>query len=339
MQEGSIQRLVTIFPGALGDLLLVLPTLRRLRQRSAAARVTLVVPEPLRELARATRVADHVASLDAASSVWLFGGSTLPPWLADRPAVWAWLGADDAAFRQRLASVADSVHLLSVVRDPGRVHVAMGYARAAGVGGARDTLAADARLEPPDSVEARSLTASLERPILAIHRGAGARAKRWAPEAFAALAAAWRRTHGDVVELLGPAEADDEPVAGAVPARDWRLPDVAALLRLVDAYVGNDSGVSHLAGAVGARGAVVFTTTDPRRWRPLSHALAAVRGRATDRYPAPPPARVWRALAPADSLTSSDPASSVPRIARLTQAAPTTSRNNRRPLRAARRRS
>jgi hypothetical protein len=263
----------------------------------------------------------------------------MPPWLADRPAVWAWLGAEDAALRRRLASVADSVQLLSVARGPGDVHAAIAYAHAAGVGGTRGQLSAEARLEPLGSVVARSVTARLVRPILAIHRGAGARAKRWAPDGFAAVAAAWRRTHGDVVELLGPAEAEDEPLAGTVPVRDWRLSDVVALLGLVDAYVGNDSGVSHLAGAVGGRGAVVFTTTDPRRWRPLSPALVAVRGRATDRDPAPPPAGVLRALARAVSLTSSDPASSVPRIARLTQAAPTTSRNSRRPLRAARRRS
>jgi heptosyltransferase III len=300
-----------IFPGALGDLLLVLPTLRRLRRRSGRARVTLVVAEPLRALVRSTGVAEHVASLDDASSAWLFGGSATPAWLADRPAVYAWLGADDAGLRRRLAAVADPVRLLSVERGPGRMHAAVAYARAAGVVGARRRLEADARLEPGDAEEARALTARLGRPILAIHRGAGARAKRWAPGAFAAVVSSWRSAGGSVVELLGPAEADDEPLPGSVPVPDWSLPGVAALLRLVDAYVGNDSGLSHLAGAVGARGAVVFTATDPVRWRPLSPSLVAVRGLPTDRDPAPPPARVLQALARVESLTSSHPGSSV----------------------------
>src|SRR5262249_48952188 len=148
-----------------------------------------------------------------------------------------------------------------------------------------------------------------------MHRGAGAPVKRWTPEGFASVALAWRDVGGSVVELLGPAEAGDEPVPGAVAVRDWSLPDVAALLCLVDAYVGNDSGISHLAGAVAARGVVVFAATDPRRWRPLSSLLVALRGRTTSRSastrPDPSPARVQQALARLQSLTSCEPGSSV----------------------------
>ena len=302
---------MAIFPGALGDLLLVLPALRRLQRRSGGAGVTLVVAEPLRALARAAGVAEHVASLDDAPSAWLFGGSVVPPWLAGRPVVYAWLGAGDGALRDRLLRVSDAVHLLSVERGPGRVHAAVAYARAAAVAAARGALATDGRLLPPESCDARMLVGRLARPILAIHRGAGAPGKRWAPDAFAVVAAAWREAGGDVVELLGPAEAGDEALRGAVAARDWRLPDVAALLGLVDAYVGNDSGISHLAGAVGARGVVAFTVTDPVRWRPLAPSIVALRARPTDRGPGPPAARVLRALARVESLTSSDLGSSV----------------------------
>ncbi len=311
VREGSIQGLTLIFPGALGDLLLALPTLRRVRRRCARACVTLVVAEPLRALARLTGVAERVASLDDAGAAWLFGGGTLPWWLTERPAVYTWLGAGDDALRDRLALASDAVHVLSVERGHDGAHAAVAYARAAGVAAARHALAADAWLRLPGSARARALTAPLRRPLLAIHRGAGARAKQWAPQAFATVAAAWRNDRGDVVELLGPAETADQPLAGAVPARDWSLPDVAGLLGRVDAYLGNDSGVSHLAGAVGARGVVVFRATDPRRWRPLATTLVALRGRASDRDPAPPPDRVWRVLARVESLTSSHPGSSV----------------------------
>jgi heptosyltransferase-3 len=300
-----------IFPGALGDLLLALPTLRRLRRGCGDRPVTLVVAEPLRALARTTGIAEEVASLDDASSAWLFGGSTPPPWLAARPAVWAWLGAERAEVRDRLARAADPVRVLSVERGSGRHHAAIAYAREAGLEGGRAALAADACLDAPDSPDARRLLGRLARPVLAMHRGAGAAAKRWAPEAFAAVVTAWRRTGGDVVDVLGPAEERDEPCADAVPVRGWELSDLAALLRRIDAYVGNDSGVSHLAGAVGARGVVVFTATDPARWRPLSGSLRAIRGRTDARQPSPSPARVVRALTRFESLTSSHPGSSV----------------------------
>jgi hypothetical protein len=47
------------------------------------------------------------------------------------------------------------------------------------------------------------------------------------------------------------------------------LAEVAALARLARGFVGNDSGVSHLAAAAGAPGLAIFGPTDPARWRPL----------------------------------------------------------------------
>jgi ADP-heptose:LPS heptosyltransferase len=300
-----------IFPGALGDLLLVLPTLRRLRRQFAGAPTTLVVAEPLRSVARLTGVAEQVASLDDASGAWLFGGSRLPTWLMGRPAVYAWLGSGDAVLRARLEDVASLARLLAVERGSGSVHAAVSYAVAAGVGAPQSRLRADAHLTPLDSAAARSLIGRLARPVLAIHRGAGAPSKRWAPDAFDAVADGWRRAQGDVVELLGPAETHDQPRAGVVPVRDWSLPDVAAVLGSVAAYVGNDSGVSHLAAAVGARGVVVFTATDPRRWRPLASGMVALGRHTASRARGPQPARVLAVLARLETLTSSHPGSSV----------------------------
>ena len=63
-----------------------------------------------------------------------------------------------------------------------------------------------------------------------------------------------------------------EPIfreAGVPVLKDLDLPTVAAVARLASAFVGNDSGVSHLAAAVGAPGVVIFGPTDPARWRPI----------------------------------------------------------------------
>ena len=56
------------------------------------------------------------------------------------------------------------------------------------------------------------------------------------------------------------------------------LPQVVALLRRCSLYVGNDSGISHLAGGVGARGVVLFGPTDPHAWAPRSTTLQVLHG-------------------------------------------------------------
>src|SRR5215467_12499642 len=104
----SIESIALVFPGALGDFLLALPALRALRARHAGAHVTLVVSDPLVTFAVVTGVADDVATLDAAESAWLFGGSVPPRWLAGRPAVYSWLGAGDADVRARLGAATRS---------------------------------------------------------------------------------------------------------------------------------------------------------------------------------------------------------------------------------------
>ena len=54
---------------------------------------------------------------------------------------------------------------------------------------------------------------------------------------------------------------------------DLPLPRLAALLRGAHAYLGADTGVSHLAGAVGTPGLLLFGPTDPRCYAPASPAL------------------------------------------------------------------
>jgi ADP-heptose:LPS heptosyltransferase len=119
-----------------------------------------------------------------------------------------------------------------------------------------------------------------------VHPGAGAVAKRWPVEGFRIVADAARGAGTDVAIVLGPAEADDAAYWHALGYRvhaELALRDVCALVGGATSYVGNDSGPSHLAGALGRRGAVLFGPTRPERWRPLGGALLPIRfsGRAT----------------------------------------------------------
>ena len=72
--------------------------------------------------------------------------------------------------------------------------------------------------------------------------------------------------------VLGPAEEDLGPLFddfGITTVSMLSLATVASLAGFAAGFVGNDSGVSHLAAAAGASGVVIFGPTDPARWRPL----------------------------------------------------------------------
>jgi len=92
-----------------------------------------------------------------------------------------------------------------------------------------------------------------------IHPFSGGAKKNWPLETFRALAARLPLT---VKWSAGP----DELLDGAVRFDD--LYELACWLSTARVYVGNDSGISHLAAAVGTPVIAIFTCTDPRIWAP-----------------------------------------------------------------------
>jgi ADP-heptose:LPS heptosyltransferase len=286
---------VVLFAGALGDLLLALPALRLLRRRHQAQRLVLGVRAALVPLARRAACADAVAALDDPSMAVLLGGGVAPAWWPERPVLYSWFGADDGEVRRRLAEHAADVSFLRVERGDGTRHAAVAYAAAVGESLGWEELVPLGRLAHGGAVAPGGA------PQLVVHRGAGAAAKRWDTEGFAEVASWWRGRGGEVVDLLGPAEEPMAPLPDARMLRERPLADVVETLAGAAAYVGNDSGPSHLAGALGIAGVVLFGPTDPARWRPLSARLdmlrAPVEAWMPDGFRLPPARDVVRSLA------------------------------------------
>jgi heptosyltransferase-3 len=108
-----------------------------------------------------------------------------------------------------------------------------------------------------------------------IHPGAGAEAKCWPLERFLEVASTLRGGLA-VVFALGPVELDRwrerrvQRVRGEFPVlAGERLSVLAGVLAGAAGYLGNDSGVSHLAAAVGTPTVALFGPTDPRHFRPI----------------------------------------------------------------------
>ncbi len=112
--------------------------------------------------------------------------------------------------------------------------------------------------------------------VVALHPGSGSFsvAKRWTPEGFGAVGDALAADGLRVGIVAGPGE---EPLAEAV-RRAMRAPSIlfedvglramAATLKRCRLFVGNDSGVMHLAATVGTPVVAVFGLSNHRAWGP-----------------------------------------------------------------------
>ncbi len=121
------------------------------------------------------------------------------------------------------------------------------------------------------------------RPLVAMHPGAGqfAPARKWSPTRFAALADALIEDGVQVVLVGGAEEAPlRQTVLGAMQyaaaIRDLggrtSLGELGAVLQRCTLFVGNDSGVAHLAGSVGIPVVALFGPTDVHAWGPYGGA-------------------------------------------------------------------
>lgn len=115
--------------------------------------------------------------------------------------------------------------------------------------------------------------------LIALHPGSGGKTKCWPLEHYLALAERIvRRSNSFVLILSGHAEdrVTKKKIDGfaethdnALHVRDGELVVVAALLSFCSLYIGNDSGISHLAGVVNGNVIALFGPTDPAVWKPL----------------------------------------------------------------------
>lgn len=115
-------------------------------------------------------------------------------------------------------------------------------------------------------------------PWLAVAPGSGHPLKNWPLAHYYEVSRTLGWEYGlKVVWLAGPAEEEVVPNLGALAQAQGQtllanrpLARVARVLRRCRLFLGNDSGVTHLAAAVGGPEVIaLFGPTDPRVWAPL----------------------------------------------------------------------
>ncbi len=272
------QEVLVISLSNIGDAILTLPVLDLVRQRHAAARITV--------LCGARAAAIFAGRLDVAD---LLVEERRAPWRATW-ALWRRLR------RQRFALVIDLRHTLwplllraqrrsPLARQPPRRLIHMRDRHLWRAQQALDTTDLPAaRRHAPSADDALFATRWLAQAgvpvgaaLVAISPGARSHIKRWTSDGFAAVADRLIAEEHCHVLVLG--EAAEAELARAVVARmrqravhvaagQTTLPQAAALLAHCRLLLTNDSATMHLAGYVGVPVVAIFGPTDPHKYGP-----------------------------------------------------------------------
>ena len=115
-----------------------------------------------------------------------------------------------------------------------------------------------------------------------LHPAAAFVTKQWAPENFARIAeylaargirrvAVAAKNEGGVLRSL--TKASRVPI---ITLDDLTLPEITALASRAKLFVGNDSGIAHIAAAVGTPATVIFGSSNRNHWRPWTDAPSAI---------------------------------------------------------------
>ena len=114
-----------------------------------------------------------------------------------------------------------------------------------------------------------------------IHPAAAFATKQWAAENFARVVEYLERADFSSVAIVGPSQDKvlDElqrNCSAPITTFNLSLPEVSALASRAELFVGNDSGIAHMAAAVGTPSVVIFGSSNIAHWRPWSRAESEV---------------------------------------------------------------
>jgi ADP-heptose:LPS heptosyltransferase len=272
---------LVIHPGALGDVLQAVPALRALRQEGALA----FAGQPrLGRLLHGFGLVDAVLPFDGLGLEALFTPDLAPASLVARLRsflrVVSWFGARDAVYCERLRALSPECVIASPLPDDAsRLTVWQHLTATIGAPPCPEVrpLVVPAIWRDQGNRALIELGAVSDRPLLVVHPGAGGRWKIWPVEHQGrVIERVIRDTGAQALIHEGPADHDvAERLGRVLDGRALRLiepdlPLLGAVLERASAYLGGDSGVSHLAAAVGAPAVILFPLATRERWAPWS---------------------------------------------------------------------
>jgi heptosyltransferase-3 len=284
-----------IHPGGLGDVLLAVPAMVRLRTRFPHHQLVLCAEDDIARLLLACCIIDAWTSMHGRACTDLFAGAgsvtgQMRTWMEDCDLAIGWTQDFDGKLHETLnaAGVREIIvrsPFSTAIRSTHQCDRFLETINEAPVHEGEDVLLTvteplhrlgQACLEGADLANGR--------PFAVIHPGSGSAHKCVAPETLTAVVIACQNSGTAPVILEGPADRDTVErllqlcLTPPIVLKGLDMCTLAGVLARARLFVGQDSGVTHMSGLVGVRTLAIFGPTDPARWAPRGAHVTVVQG-------------------------------------------------------------
>lgn len=277
-------KILVIRGGAIGDFILTLPALAALRQQFPRVHLEVLGYPHIVQLAEAGGVVNRVQAIEARGLASFFArGGELPEDLRDYFSefniIISYLYDPDGIFQENVQRCSPGQFIVGPHRpdESARTHATRVFLQPL------ERLAIfDADAVPRLALAPRPSTFD---PVLALHPGSGSERKNWPEQKWAELIAQVLATTSVNLLLVG-GEAEGErlqKLVAALPptrvtvARNLPLTELARRLQGCVGFVGHDSGITHLAAALGLPCVVLWAHTIEEIWRPQGQGVQILR--------------------------------------------------------------
>lgn len=283
-------KILIIRGGAIGDFILTLPVFAALREHLPDNHFEVLGYPAIASLAVAGGLADRMQTIESRAMAGFFAhrgrlDDDLKDYFSEFDLIVSFLYDPDGIFEANVRRCSPAQFIAGPHRpdDAGDVHATDAFLKAL------ERLAVF-EPDPVPKLKFEPATRStelnaLDVPWLAVHPGSSSESKNWSERNwFELLPRLIDSTRFNLLLIGGESEGDrTERLARALPSnrvqtvRNRPLPEVGSLLGQCAAYLGHDTGISHLAAAVGLEGILLWGPTNEKVWRPRSTRFEVLR--------------------------------------------------------------
>jgi ADP-heptose:LPS heptosyltransferase len=267
--------------GAIGDFVTTIPAIRYYRKQNPGKKITLLGRETIGKFALDIGLIENWIDVDSKTALPLFYDSYSPEAdaILKRFSAALLFIADDAPLLKHIQTCGIRSVLHQTPFPTSKIHIVDYHL---------SLMCDPEKIDParkipvctpsPESIQAaQKILGNLKQPV-AIHPGSGSANKNWPFERFLSLGDLLRKHSLPIVWIQGPAEESFQYPETDLIVKNCDLPILAALLKGCRAYIGNDSGITHLAAAAGCPITIALfgSKSNETVWAPTGNASVVI---------------------------------------------------------------